>query len=150
MKLYECVKCGRMVRVRSKGLCAFCRPRISKSPSRKVRKKKESMCSFFESVINSFQRISVESGVMIYDFSKKNMCHIFPKRTYKSVSEDINNIIPLTFSEHHEFDYLIDKGDIDKLRDKFPNVCNIIRSRKNYFIDKVTERGRIYNLIMSI
>lgn len=150
MKLYKCNKCGKEVRIRSNGLCTICAPRRTKRTSTRVRKEKESISSFFDEIKDKVVRISAESGTMIYDFSKRNMCHILPKRHYKSVAENLMNIIPLQWEEHAEFDRLLDRGDKEALMTTFPNVCNLIRCRQEYFKEHVKEEGRILSLILSL
>lgn len=149
-KQYECEKCGRLVTIRSKGLCNRCIPKKTYKSSTKIQTRKKSMSDFFTNCKGSIKPISVESGRIIHNFGKQNMCHIFPKRRYLSVSEDELNIVPLLLNEHTVFDELIDKGDIEGLREMFPKTCELIRQRKDYFKQVVTERGRIYNLIMDL
>lgn len=51
-----------------------------------------------------------------------NVCHILPKRIYKSVAEDEENIIFLTLEEHTRFDRLLDSLEFGTIEKEFPMV----------------------------
>ena len=55
-----------------------------------------------------------------------NVCHILPKRLYKSVATCRDNIVFLHESEHTVFDMYLDRMEFDKLETEFPfcvEVC---------------------------
>ena len=51
-----------------------------------------------------------------------NVCHILPKRIYKSVATCRDNIVFLHESEHTVFDMYLDRMEFDKLETEFPFV----------------------------
>jgi len=63
---------------------------------------------------------SFESGQIITHPTRSNVCHIFPKRNYKSVNTNPQNIIFLTFEEHTKLDYYLDRMDLDGLSKEMP------------------------------
>lgn len=157
-KLYKCNECDRMVPIRSKGLCGICHaqshPKEKKSytfkTSEKVKLRKKSISNFFEAVKHKLIPISVESGKVIKNFGKQNMCHILPKRFYRSVETDIENIIVLTLEEHTRFDYLLDIFDLETLYLEFPRTMQLVKERINIMQDRVTEKhGKLFNILLA-
>lgn len=139
-KLYPCEKCGRMVPMRTHGMCPYCwkknsPPKAVKQFKRNINSKNvqdnEILNRFFAFHMEVLQKypISMASGERIMNPSKCNICHIFPKRYYKSIAADLNNCIYLTWEEHAKFDYLLDCMDFDKIKEEFPNTWEIIRRK---------------------
>lgn len=151
-KLYVC-SCGRKVPILSKGLCPLCRskqlPKKERKPiSSKARVKKSTNYSgFFASCLEELSTIKISeySGRPIPYPTTCNVCHILPKRIYKSVAEDRGNIIFLTESEHHELDKYLDTMDLDSLENKMPGLYNMVLNRVFLLIqeEKIEERGRL-------
>lgn len=143
-----CDKCGRLVWIRSKGLCQFCAPKkLYTTSAAKVVKRKKEIHDFFTEIKEQLIPVSVESGIRISELSKVNMAHILPKNYYHSVERDIANILVLTWGEHSRFDELLDKRDVDALRREFPHVCQEIRKRLTYLNETCKEQGRALKLI---
>lgn len=138
-----------MVRVRSKGLCPSCR---SKEMPKKVyrKKKKEGLSDFFGEMIE-FLRLSGISytGRSIYEPSVCNICHILPKRIYKSVAKERMNIIFLTEDEHTLFDRYLDCLEFDELERVFGAVWELaLRQVKNMYDEGlIKENGRLLSAI---
>lgn len=151
-KLYECDECGKLVKIRSKGKCTYCRSKElpKKSPNKKVTQRLNKFSSFFDEIITLLTPVSQESGRVISNFSKCNLCHVFPKRAYDSVATDINNIVVLTLDEHTIFDQYLDTRNEEKLREEFPNTIKIIQERKKYFLEHVLEEGSLKYFIASL
>lgn len=146
--MYKCVVCGREVLIRSKGMCPYCRKK-SKEEERKPVKKavKENYSDFYASHIKRLLMLKTSvTGRPITYPSVCNVCHIFPKRMYKSVAKEDYNIIYLTQDEHTFMDKCLDEMDLIKLKEKMPEVYNIVLSRYEKIKDKIEEQGKLKNL----
>lgn len=153
-KLYKCRECGREVVILSKGLCPYCRskelPKKERKPIKtkvKVKKEEENYSSFFAKHIEKLEEIkmSMLSGKSIYYPSTCNICHILPKRRYKSVAKEDLNILYLTQEEHTRFDYLLDTLDFDNLKKEFEHIYDlaIIRVEMMSIQGMIKERGKL-------
>lgn len=132
-RTYKCERCGREVAIRSKGLCPVCRakerptgerkPFLHKTISSKKKTKDPELSGFFRLMLEELneKRMS-ETGRSIPMPTVCNVCHILPKRTYKSVAKERKNIIFLTDTEHTRFDHLMDTLDFDRLEQEFGHV----------------------------
>lgn len=160
IKSYKCERCGREVKIRSKGLCPSCRAkelskekkldRIEKrSTERKVAKRKvkdPELSGFFRSMLEELsERRTSETGASIHYPTVCNVCHILPKRWYKSVAKDRENVIFLTDSEHDLFDSMLDRMDFEGLEEKFGAVWRLAVKRILSMEEsgKIKERGRL-------
>ena len=85
---------------------------------------------------------SEESGEYI-SATKANICHLLPKRKYKSVKSDFRNFVYLTLEQHSRFDYLLDTLQFDKLESEFPNAWPIVCRRVRKILPSVTEQGKL-------
>lgn len=81
---------------------------------------------------------SEESGVAIPEPTRANICHIFPKRIYKSVQADVMNCVYLTLEEHTRFDQLLDKMDFETLEQEF-KCWSLVLSRVENLLPRITE-----------
>lgn len=151
---YKCRECGREVSILSKGLCPYCRskelPKKERKPIRsRVKSKREddNYSSFFAKHIEilSEKRMSMFSGKSIYMPSTCNICHILPKRRYKSVAKEDLNILYLTHDEHTRFDYLLDTLDFENLRKEFGDIYRLAVMRVEYMSlqGMIKEHGRL-------
>lgn len=121
---------------------------IKRYSKKRAESKKEEQAlakEFFDKAIEKFENVpySFESGVYISNIDRVNICHLFPKRTYKSVQHDIENVILLTFEEHSRFDNLLDKMDFEGLERDFSS-WNEIKLAMINLLPKITERGNLY------
>ena len=136
-KLYPCKECGAKVPIRSKGLCPPCREiqrrsqgeetmLTRKTPIKKSfkvnRERKEKLSKFFEAHVNFLKSnpFCFETGERIYDPSRLNIAHLFPKRKYHSVEDHSNNVVYLSWDAHTRFDRLVDTNNFDRLQKDFP------------------------------
>lgn len=158
-KLYKCKECGREVAILSKGLCPGCRskqlPKKAAKPIRMKSKKKEvSYTSFYEKCLEELhtRKFSDYSGKPIVCPTVCNVCHILPKRKYKSVAEDRANIFFLTDEEHTEYDRLMDTLDFETMKSKMPDLyyMTIGRFRSMFEASKIEERGKLTTRLMEI
>ena len=148
-KLYPCEKCGRMVPVRSKGLCPSCRQKEKGYMKKKpigASNKNPGIPGFFRLMLEKleYSRMSY-TGRPINFPTAANICHILPKRTYKSVSMDEENIIFLTDEEHTRFDELIDRLEFEKLESEYGFVWKraVRQVLSMESKEKIKERGRL-------
>jgi hypothetical protein len=136
-KLYPCKECGAKVPIRSKGLCPPCREMqrrsqgeetmlTRKTPIKKSfkvdKERKEKLSKFFEAHINFLKSnpFCFETGERIYDPSRLNIAHLFPKRKYHSVEDHSSNVVYLSWDAHTRFDRLVDTNNFDRLQKEFP------------------------------
>lgn len=156
-RTYVCDRCGREVRIRSKGLCPACRakelsenkerkPFLHKTISSKKKTKDPELSGFFRLMLDKLnERKMSETGRSIPFPTVCNVCHILPKRIYKSVAKERLNILFLTNEEHTRFDHLLDTLDFEGLEKEFgfvwwKAVNRINTMEKNGYIK---ERGRL-------
>lgn len=148
-KSYKCGRCGREVAVRSKGLCPACRA-AEKKPAVRSRKNRPSYSGFYAKMLEVLQMGGMSAtGRAIHEPSVCNVCHILPKRTYKSVAEDADNIIFLTSDEHTKFDRYLDCLDFESLEKEFGMVWKAAVFRVKCMVEegKVKETGKILQTI---
>ena len=143
-KLYPCKECGTMVPVRSKGLCPPCREMqrrnqgeetmlTRKTPIKKSfkvdKERKEKLTKFFEAHVNFLKSnpFCYETGEHIYDPSRLNIAHLFPKRKYHSVEDHSSNVVYLSWDAHTRFDRLVDTNNFDRLQKEFPKSFEIMK-----------------------
>jgi hypothetical protein len=150
--LYKCKECGRLVPIRSKGLCPACRETQRREQGEttmqtRVHTKKggEELKGFFDRHIELLKKnpYSYESGRKISNSSRMNIAHLFPKRKYKSVACDDNNVVYLTWQEHTDFDYYVDTRDLEKLETFFPKTWMAMKK----VLPLVVEQGKLYDFV---
>lgn len=153
--MLPCERCGRMVTIRSKGLCPACRAKELPPKERaairvKAKPKGKGIAVFFGAHVArlSMTRRSA-TGAYIPCPGVSNICHLYPKRKYKSVAEDNDNIIYLTADEHTRFDYLLDTMDFSRLLDEFGNVWLLAARRMRDLAPKVEEDGKLKTRLLS-
>lgn len=83
-----------------------------------------------------------ESGEYL-NASKMHVCHIFPKRIYKSISDNKINCVYLTWQRHYDFDRLLDTFDFEGLEEKFPGSWSKICDRVRKLLPKIKETGKL-------
>lgn len=147
--MLPCERCGRMVAIRSKGLCPACRakelpPKGRTAIRAKAKPRGRSLAVFFGAHVAKLSMIRRSAtGAYIPCPGVSNICHLYPKRKYKSVAEDNDNIIYLTADEHTRFDYLLDTMDFSRLLDEFGNVWLLAARRMRDLAPKVEEDGKL-------
>lgn len=127
----KCIECGREDLPHfSKKRCVYCAKKsYTNKKTSYIKEVNEELDSYFENKILLANKnpYSFESGKKIYNVSRKNICHLLPKRTYKSVSTHIDNFVLLTYEEHTRFDNLLDKFRFVELADEFPRTFNKLK-----------------------
>lgn len=169
-KLYKCEieSCGNEVVIRSriksgeykgKRVCSYCYNRIleplkpskekaeeySKKMNRGSKSKPNTALDVYFEYHVERARKSEESNVA-FSATKANICHLLPKRRYKSVKADLENVVYLTIDEHTLFDHLLDCNDFEALEEKFPNCWYDVCSRASKVIRRTSENGKLKTL----
>lgn len=161
-KLYPCKECGREVPIRSKGLCPSCRQKqkeeqgdtkvstpIRKFNPKTLEKRKENRkCldgyfSYHIEILNK-RPYSEESRHPIVSPASVNVCHIFPKRIYKSIQCNLDNCVYLTWGEHTRFDKLLDELDFELLEEEFPVAWEKVVERVKKLLPLILEKKKLY------
>lgn len=144
-----------MVAIRSKGLCPACRAKELPPKERvvirvKAKPKGRSLAVFFGVHVArlSVTRRSI-TGMYIPYPGVSNICHLYPKRRYKSVAENDDNIVYLTIDEHTRFDYLLDTMDFDQLLKEFGNTWLFIAKKMRDLAPEVEEDGKLKTRLLS-
>lgn len=88
---------------------------------------------------------SEEDGQAINSPTRANICHIFYKRTYKSVQGNLNNFVYLTLDQHTRFDQLLDRNDFDSLEKEF-KCWKLVLKRVRELLPFVGENGKLKTL----
>ena len=128
IKNKKCIECGREDLPHfSRKRCIYCAKK-SYTTNKKTPKivDKSNLDSYYDKKIKESKThpYSFESGLFISNLSRKNICHLLPKRTYKSVEDNEDNFVLLTFEEHSKFDHLLDKFRFGQLQEEFPKTFN--------------------------
>jgi hypothetical protein len=124
--------------------------KIKPFTERGVAKRKELRKDFPEFFINAIEKLKLspfckESGEYISNISAINCAHIFPKRTYKSVATNFENIILFSWENHAKFDALLDCLDFERLAVEFPNSWPIVLKQVKSILGNVTECGKLHS-----
>lgn len=88
------------------------------------------------------------TGKPIYYPSAANICHLYPKRRYKSVATDDRNVVYLTLEEHNMFDRLLDCMEFDRLLKEFGGVWIKIARTMTDLAPEVEEEGKLKTSLM--
>lgn len=159
-KTYRCERCGKEVLIRSHGLCQACRSKelpkkvpskVTLSKKKKVVGKSDNLSDFFRMMLEELcSRKMSDTGKPIFLATVCNVCHILPKRWYKSVATERRNIVFLCSDEHTMFDQHIDRMEFDELEQKFPFVWKFAVKRvvDMYNEGLIKERGRLLTEIL--
>jgi hypothetical protein len=144
-----CVECGNEDFIFSKGRCKFCavksygKPKQVSEKKMEAKKKQSSARSVYFDTLITLCKFSEESGERIYSPNRSNICHIFPKRIYKSIDTFLDNYVYLTLDEHTRFDYLLDTLNFEALEAEFPKAWKIAISRVKKLIPHISENGKL-------
>lgn len=136
-----CVSCGTETYIFSKGRCKFCAQKEYNKP----KKEKVDNSDFFAEFQKTATPICRENNKPIYNLSKLNFCHIFPKRKYKSVAHNSDNIIIYSWAKHTLFDDYLDKMDIEGFIQAFPNSKDEVISKVKKLLPILKEHGNLRN-----
>lgn len=115
----------------------FCKNHIKNKTikNRKTEKQTENynLDSYFKYLIDNC-RVSDNSGQSISNPSRTNIAHILPKRNHKSVSDNTNNYLYLTFKEHERFDYLLFSHRFELIEKEFEKMMPKLIERLNIIL----------------
>lgn len=142
-----------MTTIRSHGLCQGCRAKeLGRSSTfKRTKKKKTGLPDFYKEMLDVLRESGMSwTGRPISIPTVCNVCHILPKRWYKSVAEDKDNIVFLTDGEHDDFDRYLDTLDFENLEKQFGKVWEravrmVLQMEKE---GKIKEKGRLLNEIL--
>ena len=143
-----CTGCGKSVlSFWKKGLCKFCasktHKKLSSKPSKYKAEIKDEMEEYFSYHIGKCLK-SENSNEIIYSPNRSNICHIFPKSKYKSVRSLKENCVYLSLEEHTFFDSLLDRGNVEEIKEKFSaQFLEVLRERIKNILPLVEESGRV-------
>lgn len=145
-----CNVCHNESYIFSRGRCKPCASKdygfIKQSPATQKRKSgKQDVTEFFKGLLADVAPICEESGTKIRMLSHWNMCHILPKRLYKSIATDRRNIVVLTLENHTKLDNSLDKMDLQKVEKDFPNSYPIMLQRVKEMLKdgSIKEQGKL-------
>ena len=155
-KLKPCKSCQKLSKIFSKGCCLPCSKKsykpIKKTSERGLAKRKEERSEYPEFFIEAIRRFNlhpycIETGNRIWGISAVNICHLLPKRKYKSVAVDFDNVICLSWEMHTLLDGYLDTMQIDKIKEKMPNTWKIIIEKVTILKDRVLEIGKLRTML---
>lgn len=98
---------------------------------------------YFDHHIN-LCKVSEESGVLISNPTKANICHIFDKARHPSVQANLDNYVYLTVDEHTRFDQLLYQHDFERLGQEFPNCLPKVLHRIEIVSGVCTEKTKFF------
>lgn len=146
-KLKICKVCHKETYLFSGGACQPCASKsykpIKNKPNVKRKSEKEEISEFFKRLLSSNAPRCEESGRIINNFSIFNLCHILPKRYYKSVATNKDNIIILQLDLHTKLDMYLDRMDLVSVQREFPNSWPIILERVSSIYSDIKEEGKL-------
>lgn len=144
-----CKSCNTEQYLFSRGRCQNCARKEDYKPIKKQTLKNKEYKKVNSSIRDEYFdyhqplcKFSEESGSPIYNVWRGNICHIFPKRTYKSVQGDIENVVYLTNDEHTEFDRFLDTFDFKSLEEYF-SCWPLVLERVKILLPRIKENGKL-------
>lgn len=151
-KTEDCSKCGydRPVWKRENKLpvCQYCASKSNKikqvtpKTAEKQKARRTKLNIYFDYHIGICER-SEESNTPIPNPGRINICHIFPKRLYKSVEDNLDNVVYLEIQEHVRFDYLLDTFNFKQLEKEFTNSWGIVCKRVRKLLPLIKEQKKL-------
>jgi hypothetical protein len=123
---------------------------MSSVQSRAKEVERKELTKFFDDAIEKISNHpqSINSRLPLGKVSRANICHIFPKRKYKSIECHTENYIKLTIEEHTRFDRLLDNLDFDTLEKEYHMCWKTVLKKIKILLPRITEiDGHLYNAI---
>lgn len=151
-KLKPCKGCLKLSKIFSKGCCLACSKKtfkaIKHTSERGIEKRKAVRSEYPEFFIEAIRRFNlhpycVETGERIWNISSTSVAHIFPKRKYKSIATDFDNIICLSWEMHTLLDRYLDTMQLNKIEEEMPNTWKVIKEKVGLLKDRVLETGKL-------
>lgn len=155
-KLKSCKSCQLPSKIFSKGCCLACSKKtfkvIKHTSVRGVAKRQEERSEYPEFFIEAIKRFNLhpyctETGVRLWSITSVNIAHLYPKRKYKSVAVDFDNVICLSWEMHTLLDSYLDTMQIDKIKEKMPNTWKVIKEKVVLLKDKILETGKLRSFL---
>ena len=150
----ECIECGRVSKIFSKGRCRYCASRTYKKPSssKKPKENKVDIDKYFVQKIEQLMRSkrSEESGDPIPYPTRANICHILDKSRHPSVAYHPQNYVFLTVDEHSRFDQLLFAHRFEDLKKEYPNSWGKVLERLSYFINDCLENTKLKAALLKL
>lgn len=150
--LKPCKGCLKLSKIFSKGCCLACSKKtfkaIKHTSVRGVAKRQEERSEYPEFFIEAIRRFKLnpyctETGKRIWDISSVNCAHLYPKRKYKSVALNFDNLICLSWEMHTLLDRYLDTMQLNKIEEEMPNTWKVIKEKVGLLKDKVLEIGKL-------
>jgi hypothetical protein len=160
LKKKNCIECGNEDYWFSKKRCKLCAqkayakkseenkekkayyiPKITEKTKLKNKEKSDIRSVYFDYHISRCKR-SEESGVLIYEPTRVNICHIFDKSRHESVQANLDNYVYLTLDEHTRYDQLLYQHRFTELEDEFTNAWLIACTRMAKILPLVKENTK--------
>ena len=143
----ECIECGMLCKLFSKGRCRYCAAKSYKKPSttKKPKENKMELDNYFIDRLIDLNktRSSEESGKKIAYPSRMNVCHLYAKTNHPSVADHPQNYVFLTVDEHSKLDgKCLIVNDFEELKTRFPNSFEKIMERMRIIRPDVQEKTK--------
>ena len=103
-------------------------PKVTEKTKLKNKEKSDIRSVYFNFHISRCKR-SEQSGVLIYEPNRSNICHLFSKSKHPSVQSHLDNYVYLTIQEHAHFDKLLFENDFKSLEKEFSNCWSKVINR---------------------
>lgn len=116
-------------------------PKITEKTKIKNKEKSSIRSIYFDYHISKCKR-SEQSGVIIREPNRSNICHLFDKARHESVQGHLDNYVYLTLSEHTRFDQLLYEHRFTELEDEFTNSWLIALNRMTKVLPFVKEETK--------
>ena len=156
-KKRPCKDCGKESYIFSHGRCKVCSmksyggiqstPKPIKKYTPKTQKKNKERSQernvYFKYHIERCYK-SDESGKLIGEANRSNICHLFDKSRHPSVQANLDNCIYLTLQEHTDFDVYLYSHDFKALEKNFPNSWPLACRRMKKLLPLVEEKTKFY------
>ena len=116
-------------------------PKVTEKTKLKNKEKSDIRSVYFNFHISRCKR-SEQSGTLIYEPNKSNICHLLDKSRHESVQANLDNYVYLTLDEHTRFDQLLYQHRFTELEDEFTNAWIIACTRMAKILPLVKENTK--------
>lgn len=147
-KLYQCSVegCTNQQQILSKGKCNYHRSLELRREKEVKEKAKTNLDAFYDEMVRYYKRVpfSEESGNLIENISRTNIAHILPKGKFADIATDPQNVVLLTWQEHHDFDKYILENDFERLEKEFPMLSGRLKIIIPKLLERTKNRNKLY------
>jgi hypothetical protein len=141
----RCLECSKIdyakKALENKERKAYYIPKITEKTKLKNKEKSDIRSVYFDYHISMCKR-SEQSGILIYEPTRANICHLFDKSRHESVQANLDNYVYLTLEEHTRFDQLLYQHRFTELEDEFVNAWIIACTRMAKILPLVKENTK--------